>query len=78
MTQIGMHEAKTNLSQLVNRALAGEEIVITRNGEPVAELRPVRKPTMKDVRGIAKDKPSWFAPDFDSLPDEIAEAFGMV
>lgn len=77
MSHIGMHEAKTNLSQLVERAQAGEEIVITRNGEPVAELKPVRKRTIKDVYGISKDNPAWFAPDFDRIPDEIAEAFGI-
>lgn len=77
MSHIGMHEAKTNLSQLVERAQAGEEIVITRNGEPVAELKPVRKRTIADVRGIARDKPAWFAPDFDRIPDEIADAFGI-
>ena len=36
-----MHEAKTKLSQLVERAEAGEEIVIARNGTPVARLVPV-------------------------------------
>ena len=41
MTQVGMHEAKTKLSQLVERAERGEEIVIARNGTPVTvdELR---------------------------------------
>ena len=34
MAQVGMHEAKTNLSQLVERAEAGEDIVIARNGRP--------------------------------------------
>ena len=41
MTQIGMHEAKTNLSKLVERAQAGEDIVIARNGQPVARLTPI-------------------------------------
>ena len=39
---VGMHEAKTHLSRLVERARAGEEIVITRHGKPVAELVRVR------------------------------------
>jgi prevent-host-death family protein len=43
MAQVGMHEAKTKLSQLVERAEAGEEIVIARNGTPVARLVPVER-----------------------------------
>ena len=77
MTQVGMHEAKTKLSQLVERAQAGEEIVIARNGTPVARLVPVaRKRSLADVRGIWRGKVH-IADDFDELPDDIAEAFGM-
>lgn len=36
-------EAKNSLSSLINRALDGESVVITRHGEPVVELRPVRR-----------------------------------
>jgi prevent-host-death family protein len=38
MTIVGMHEAKTRLSQLVQEVEAGGRVTITRNGEPVAEL----------------------------------------
>ena len=38
-----MHEAKTRLSQLVDRAEHGEDIVITRNGTPVVRLTPIPK-----------------------------------
>jgi prevent-host-death family protein len=41
--KVNMHEAKTSLSRLVERALAGEEIVIARNGEPLVKLVPVPK-----------------------------------
>lgn len=37
-------EAKNQLSQLIDRALAGEEVIITRHGKPVVTLRPVEKP----------------------------------
>ena len=72
-----MHEAKTKLSQLVERAQAGEEIVIARNGTPVARLVPVaRKRSLADVRGALRGQ-IHIADDFDDLPDDIAEAFGM-
>lgn len=76
MAQIGMHEAKTTLSRLVERARSGEEIVISRNGEPVARLVPVEA-----VNGFAQLRGSWrgqveIADDFDELPPDVAEAFG--
>ncbi|MGH3031110.1 MAG: type II toxin-antitoxin system Phd/YefM family antitoxin [Gaiellaceae bacterium] len=35
---VGMHEAKTTLSQLVRKAAAGQEVVLSKNGEPVAKI----------------------------------------
>jgi len=76
MAQVGMHEAKTKLSQLVERAEAGEDIVIARNGKPVARLVPVARTNSLDaVRGIWRGRVH-IADDFDELPDDIAEAFG--
>jgi prevent-host-death family protein len=77
MAQFGMHEAKTKLSQLVERATAGEDIVIARNGKPVARLVPVtRASSLASVRGLWRGRVH-IADDFDELPDEIAEAFGV-
>ena len=76
MAQIGMHEAKTKLSQLVERAEAGEEIVIARNGKPVARLVHVeRANSFASIYGTLRGQ-IHTADDFDELPDDIAEAFG--
>jgi prevent-host-death family protein len=76
VAQFGMHEAKTNLSQLVERAEAGEDIVIARNGKPVARLVPVAQTnSLASVYGALRGQ-IHMADDFDELPDEIAEAFG--
>ena len=76
MAQVGMHEAKTKLSQLVQRAEAGEEIVIARNGKPVARLVPVAsRNSLADVYGVWRGR-VWMADDFDELRDDIADAFG--
>jgi prevent-host-death family protein len=76
MTEVGMHEAKTKLSQLVALAEKGEEVVITRNGKPVVRLAPVA-PTISraSVHGSWRGQVH-MAADFDELPDDIAEAFG--
>ncbi|WP_433294065.1 type II toxin-antitoxin system Phd/YefM family antitoxin [Pseudonocardia sp. CA-142604] len=42
MVEVGVHEAKTTLSDLLRRVAEGEEVVITRSGEPVARLVPVQ------------------------------------
>jgi prevent-host-death family protein len=72
---VGIHEAKTHLSQLLARAEAGEDIAIARRGEVVARLVPVRRPGRRELgldagRVVIDD-------DFDApLPDDVAEAFG--
>jgi len=74
MTKVGIHEAKTHLSRLLRRVLAGEEIVIAKAGKPVARLVPVEPPKS---RSLGRDKGFFEIPtDFDApLPDEILEDF---
>jgi prevent-host-death family protein len=72
-----MHEAKTKLSQLVERAENGEDIVIARNGKPVARLVPVVSVNaLANVHGALRGRVE-IADDFDELPDDIADAFGV-
>jgi prevent-host-death family protein len=76
VTEVGMHEAKTKLSQLVERAERGEEIVITRNGKPAVRLAPIGSvSSLASVRGAWRGRVQ-LAEDFDELPDDIADAFG--
>ena len=71
-----MHEAKTKLSQLVERAESGEEILIARNGKPVARLVAVAgTPSLVSVRGAWRGSVR-LSEDFDELPDDTADAFG--
>ncbi len=51
MPHVGMFAAKTHLSALVEQALAGEEIVLTRHGEPVARIVPYAPPPTSRVFG---------------------------
>jgi prevent-host-death family protein len=45
-----IHEAKTTLSKLIERALAGEEVIIAKAGKPLVELKPVRQATSVEDR----------------------------
>ena len=74
MTRVSVHEAKTHLSRLLRRVLAGEEIVIQRWGRPVARLVPFATPV---VRSLGRDHGLFEVPDdFDApLPREVLQSF---
>ena len=71
---VNMHQAKSSLSRLVERALAGEEVIIARNGEPLVKLVPVPKERKPRVPGRSKGK-IWISPDFEFTDEEITELF---
>lgn len=73
---VNVYEAKTHLSQLLDRAAAGEEIVIARAGRPVARLVALSgTSSQRRAPGAWRGKVS-IADDFDELPDEMDAAFG--
>src|ERR671926_368360 len=71
-TSVGVHEAKTHLSRLLERVAAGEEVEITNRGRVVARLvGPARRtPNLGFDRGNV-----WIADDFDDLPEDLQRAF---
>jgi prevent-host-death family protein len=72
---INLYDAKTNLSQLVDRAAAGEEIIIAKSGRPMARLVPLETQTAPRVAGLLRGQIT-IGSDFDApLPDEIALGF---
>jgi len=72
---VNVYEAKTHLSQLLDRAAAGEEIIIARAGRPVARLVPLAEPSPAPrVPGGWRGRVS-FTADFDDLPAEVEAAF---
>lgn len=73
-SNVNIHEAKTQLSALVARAEAGEEIVIARANKPVVRLVPVDLRKVQRRLGEAKGLVT-IAPDFDELPDDLMEHF---
>lgn len=76
MQVFNVHMAKTHLSRLIERACAGEEVVIARNNEPVVRLVPIRPSAPNRRRGSLEGQV--LVPDsfFDPLPEEELEGWG--
>ncbi len=74
-TAYNVHEAKTQLSRLLERVAAGEEVVIAKAGVPVARLVPARRAT--ETRSLGTERGRVFIPDdFDApLPDDVLRSF---
>jgi prevent-host-death family protein len=74
MIEVNIHEAKTQLSKLLQRVIAGEEVIIARAGLPVAKLVPIEKPA-KRLLGL--DQGLFEVPaNFDApMPDEVLADF---
>lgn len=72
---LGLYEAKTQLSALVDRAAGGEEIIIMKSGQPMARLVPLENTRALRIPG--RGKGAWHVTaDFDApLPPEVLRAF---
>lgn len=72
---VNIYDAKSNLSQLVERASAGEEIIIAKAGRPMARLTPLRSARAPNLIGALAGQVK-IGPDFDApLPEDILAAF---
>ena len=69
-----IHQAKTQLSKLIERVLQGEEIIIAKAGNPVAKLVPYQANKQPRVGGRWRGKVK-MAADFDELPEGLARLF---
>jgi prevent-host-death family protein len=74
VVRVGVHEAKTQLSQLLRLVDGGQQVEISRGGEPIAKLVPIRSLTK---RRLGIDEGVFTVPDdFDSpLPGDVLDAF---
>ncbi|TWB40438.1 type II toxin-antitoxin system Phd/YefM family antitoxin [Nitrospirillum pindoramense] len=75
-TPVNLYDAKTHLSQPVERAAAGEEIVIAKAGRPMARLVPLASTAAPRVPGLWKGKIRIGSDSDAPLPEEIARTFG--
>jgi prevent-host-death family protein len=76
--QFNIHDAKTNLSRIIERVEHGEEIIISRAGQPVAKVVPLMRTVNRTGRGSLRDSlrvaDDW---DSDQVNDSIANEFGL-
>jgi prevent-host-death family protein len=72
---VSVYNARAEFSRLIERALAGEEIVITRRGKPAVRLVPVEDALQPRKPGALKGKLELPEGFFDPLPDDIIDAF---
>ena len=72
-----VHEAKTNLSRLIQKACAGEEVIIARGKKPVVKLVPIGQSKHKRVPGRFEGQFSWTEDAFAPLTDEEMHELGF-
>lgn len=72
--EVNIHEAKTNLSKLIERARSGDEVIIAKAGTPMVRLVPVDRPAKRifgSAKGLIKFKKGWDAPMTERELDEF-------
>ena len=75
MKTVNVYEAKSQLSRLLREVAAGEDVVIAKDGTPLARLVPYREEEGKRELGFARDRIA-LAEDFDApLPEEMLNEF---
>ncbi|NJN53717.1 MAG: type II toxin-antitoxin system prevent-host-death family antitoxin [Anaerolineae bacterium] len=73
MIQVTIHEAKTNLSRLIQQALTGEEIIIARGKQPLVKLVALPEAQVERRIGHASQVVLFMADDFDAPLDDFQE-----
>jgi antitoxin (DNA-binding transcriptional repressor) of toxin-antitoxin stability system len=76
MINVNIHDAKTHLSEYLDRLAKGEIIILCKRNTPIAEIRPLpqARQTKRPI-GLAKNKLKIAKSFFKSLPDELLDAF---
>jgi antitoxin (DNA-binding transcriptional repressor) of toxin-antitoxin stability system len=76
MIKVNIHQAKTHLSEYLDRLAKGETIILCKRNMPVAEIRPLpRARQTKRPIGLAKNKLKIPKSFFKPLPDQLLDAF---
>ena len=79
MQTVNIHNAKTNLSRLVDRAAKGEPFIIAKAGKPLVKVVPIDQPAATQIKRLGFMTGQFSVPDdFDRMgEDEIEQLFGV-
>ncbi len=69
MSRFNIAEAKSHFSELVKRAMLGEEVIIAKDNKPLVKIVPVERPKGPRKPGSGKGQVLYIAPDFDATPE---------
>lgn len=72
MPQFNVAEAKARFSEIVQKAISGEDVVIARDNRPLLRLVPLAAKRRRRKPGSAKGR-IWMAPDFDRTPEDFSD-----
>ena len=72
MEQVNVAEAKARFSQLIQKALAGEDVIIAKDNKPLVRLVPIRRAVRRRQPGSAKGR-VWMSRDFGAPLKDLAE-----
>ena len=73
MTKVNIAEAKAHFSEIIQKALLGEEIIIAKGNKPLVKLVPLSKPDKKRIPGSAAGQLLYVADDFDTPLGEFKD-----
>jgi len=72
LAKFNIADAKSRFSELIRKAMIGEEVIIAKDNKPVVKVVPIATLGKKRVPGSAKGQ-IWMAPDFDATPEDFKE-----
>jgi len=72
LPKFNVADAKARFSELIQKALVGEEVIIARDNKPIVKLVPLTTPGKPRKPGSATGK-IWMAPDFDATPSDFED-----
>lgn len=73
MSKFNIAEAKAHFSELVQKAMLGEEVIIARDNKPVVKLVPLVEAGQPRKPGSGKGQILYIAPDFDATPEDFED-----
>ena len=73
MSGFNIAQAKAHFSRLVQKAMLGEEVIISKDNKPVVKLVPLDKPKQRRKPGSGKGQILYIAPDFDATPEAFRD-----